>query len=156
MSSFATYLVVSASRIALGSNYPSDCLMSFPAIVLILLAKWVFTLIDRQIELCPLCEESYFCYYGETGSPATVLITRSSIDIWNLNLATNLVAFFMALLATCILNYPFNYWNKLNYFVASCTAIWLFQNMLLCPNAGTEFQGVYQPSMSKNYPAVQQ
>jgi hypothetical protein len=81
--------------------------MSFPAVVLILLTKWIITIVDRQIELCPLCEESYFCYYDQSGSPSTSLVTRSNIDIWNLNLTTNLVVVTIAFVVSCILNYPF-------------------------------------------------
>lgn len=46
-----------------------------------------------------------------------------------------------------VLSYPFDFWQKTTYFLPTITAVWIFQDMLLCPNSKNNFQGVYDPNL---------
>lgn len=151
LGAFLAYLLVSITRIYQGANYPSDCLISLPLIIVIIVIHWMVLLIGGVIAACPICDGT-FCYFDAPGSPCTSVVTRSSIDLWSLNPVTNSCAVIIAFALLSILQYPFEYWTKLVYFVPTCSAVWLFQNMLLCPNKGTNYAGVYSPSASDGLP----
>lgn len=52
------------------------------------------------------------------------------------------------LLILLLLVYPIEYWQKITYFTPMILAVWIFQNTLLCPDAGNNYSGVYNPQLS--------
>ena len=89
LATLLTYLVMSFVKVHLGSVYPSDCVVSLPLILLIILVHYLCKLFYREIDVCPVCDDN-FCYF-EPDSPAVNLVTREKIDFWQLNFVTNFV-----------------------------------------------------------------
>jgi len=107
------------------------------------LVKWL----EKVSDVCPVCDHN-FCYYDEPTSPATQLITRQSFDLWSLNLGTNVALVVVSWFVFIILSYPVEFWNKMAYFFPTILAVWLFQNIMLCPNQANGFQGIYSQQLS--------
>ena len=51
----STYCIVSFAKVYLGQNYPSDCFLSLPPIVLIIILFYVVCAIDKAVDICPSC-----------------------------------------------------------------------------------------------------
>lgn len=135
----AMYLIASFLQVNIGSVYPTDCLASLIPITIILGLHYLIMFLEKISDVCPICDKG-FCYYdGGESSPCTSLITRQSFDLWSLNLGTNIALFVVSLIVFLVLSYPIEYWNKMAYFFPSILAVWLFQNMLLCPNQANDF-----------------
>ena len=135
----AMYLIASFLQVNIGSVYPTDCLASLIPITIILGLHYLIMFLEKISDVCPICDKG-FCYYdGGESSPCTSLITRQSFDLWSLNLGTNIALLVVSLIVFLVLSYPIEYWNKMAYFFPSILAVWLFQNMLLCPNQANDF-----------------
>lgn len=63
----ATFICVSFAKVFLGQNYPSDCILSIPPILLVITLFYVLQWLDSIIDLCPTCldanDNQSFCYY---------------------------------------------------------------------------------------------
>lgn len=138
------YILVSFLKINMGSSFPSDCVFSIIPIILIIFFHWIVMLCVRAIEFCPACNGT-FCYFDEQQSPATSLITRNTINVWDLHGIGNFFILIGTFSVMSILAYPFEFWQKTIYFFPTIAAIWIFQNMMLCPNSSNNYQGVYPP-----------
>ena len=53
----ATYIIVSFAKVYLGQNYPSDCILSIPPIILIISLYYLIVWIDKAMDLCPHCTD---------------------------------------------------------------------------------------------------
>ena len=120
------FVLMSLFRIHSGANYPSDCLVTFPIIIVILLLHWAFLEIGTLVSLCPVCDDTYCYYKGGNGSECTGLVTRENIDIFSLNPLTNSIAVIVGYFVMTFMNYPMDFWGKLEYFVPTFLAVWVF------------------------------
>ena len=146
--SVSMYLLTSFLQVNIGSVYPTDCLASLIPITIIIGLHYLIMFFEKISDVCPICDKN-FCYYeGGESSPCTTLITRQSFDLWSLNLGTNVALVVVSWIVFLVLSYPVEYWNKMAYFFPTILALWLFQNMLLCPNQANGFQGIYTPELS--------
>lgn len=143
------YLVCSFLQVHLGACFPSDCLMSLVPIVLIIAVHWCFAEIGRAANLCPICDGD-FCYYvpGAMDNVVQRIVTRSNLNMWDLHGVGNTLLFLAMLLCSILAVYPLDYWQKTTYFFSMITAVWIFQNTLLCPNSRNNFSGVYSPDLT--------
>lgn len=59
-----TYVVVSLAKIHLGQNYPSDCILSLPPVLVVIGLFYLVQWVDGLTNLCPSCgDNDGFCYY---------------------------------------------------------------------------------------------
>lgn len=143
------YLVSSFLQVHLGACFPSDCLFSLIPIVLIIAVHWCFAEIGRAAALCPICDGD-FCYFtpGAQNNVVQNIVTRQNLNMWDLHGVGNTLLFIAMLLCSILAVYPLDYWQKTTYFFSMITAVWIFQNTLLCPNARNNFYGVYSPDLT--------
>jgi len=73
---------------------------------------------------------------------------RENINMWELHGLSNTIMLVAGLLILLLLVYPIEYWQKITYFTPMILAVWIFQNTLLCPDAGNNYSGVYNPQLS--------
>ena len=45
-----------------------------------------------------------------------------------------------------VLQFPFDFWQKTTYFLPTIASVWVFQDMMLCPNSKNNYYGVYDPT----------
>jgi hypothetical protein len=45
-----------------------------------------------------------------------------------------------------VLQFPFDFWQKTTYFLPTIASVWVFQDMMLCPNSKNDYKGVYDPT----------
>mmetsp|Transcript_31916 Transcript_31916/g.42252 ORF Transcript_31916/g.42252 Transcript_31916/m.42252 type:complete len:151 (+) Transcript_31916:998-1450(+) len=75
-------------------------------------------------------------------------MTRSSFSIGDSNsLSTTLITLGTFLVFSVLSCHPVDFWKKTSYFAPSLLALYLFNNMLLCPCAGNDFKGVLSPKV---------
>ena len=135
-----TYLLSSFTRVHLGQCYPSDILISIVPTSLVFGIYFLFSWLDSLSLLCPSCSGSKhgFCYYGDL--PETILITRQSFDSTQLNFASTLIICVAVYIIYSVVSWhPIEFWHKLPYFVPNLLALYLFNNILLCPNESNNY-----------------
>ena len=156
----ATYIIVSFVKVHLGQNYPSDCILSLPPILLVITLFYLLTWFDKVINICPACtdhlgNEYGFCYFDspEIAKNDPYLITRktfgSSDSNWFSTMVIALVAFILFSLTSM---HPVEFWHKTPYFVPTILALYLFDNIMLCPSAANNYRSVYSPMTLSSVP----
>lgn len=76
-------------------------------------------------------------------------MTEIGIDTFtvsNLNLGTSIIYLSVGFVIFSILTaYPFEFWRKTPYLFGNILAIYLFQNIMLCPNEGNGYASCLDP-----------
>jgi hypothetical protein len=54
-----------------------------------------------------------------------------------------------------VLQFPFDFWQKTTYFLPTIASVWVFQDMMLCPNSKNDYKGVYDPTYLEKVTANQ-
>ena len=80
------------------------------------------------------------CYYGDTTAPNPTRIDRDTFSLYSLNFTVTMIylciGYFCFALFT---SYPMEFYSKAPYYFASILAVYLFQNIMLCPTPGNEY-----------------
>lgn len=79
------------------------------------------------------------------------LVTLDNFNFMALNGPTNLLVLGVTYLAYCVLSWPFNLWQQLSFYAPCFTALWMFQNSLLCPSEANDYSGVFYPPATFNF-----
>jgi len=156
----ATYIIVSFAKVHLGQNYPSDCLLSLPPIMLIIALFYLLIWFDTVLNLCPACTDHLgnvdgFCYFD---SPQMIqndplLLTRQTFSAGESNwFSTMVIAFGSFAIFSLTSIHPVEFWHKTPYFVPTIVAIYLFKNIILCPSAANDYRSVTSPMLLKSAP----
>jgi hypothetical protein len=126
------YLVTSFSRMHLGYTYPSDCIITLPIAILVILFTHLVRFLER-LGSCIFDNKNYqadqVCY-----DPYGLDITR--FNFWGQNpgylafLITLGFGSFLVLTA-----YPIEFWRKTPYLFANLFAIYIFHASMLSPSA---------------------
>ena len=138
----------------LGQNYPSDCLLTaVPTLAIV--GLWYFVCwADKAIALCPTCNDlsndgkDTFCYADslEIQDDEPHVMTRSDFSVGDSNsLSTTIISLGAFTLFSVLSFHPIDFWKKLSYFAPSLLALYLFDNILLCPGEGNDFRTVPSP-----------
>ena len=148
------YFVSSFLKVNMGTCFPTDCIIAIAPIILILLVHWIIRITVRAIDACPVCPINptcindcavSFCYYNQIGSPAISLINRRNVNVWELHGWANVSIMLGSFFVMSVLQFPFDFWQKTTYFIPTIASVWVFQDMMLCPNSKNNFQGVLSP-----------
>ena len=141
-----TYAVTSFSRVHLGQCYPSDIIVTTIPTLLVLLIFYSLYWIDSKALLCPSCGDSKesYCYFGDL--PGATLITRKNFELTSLNFASTMViGIFCYIIFSITSWHPIEFWQKTPYFVPTLLAVYLFENIMLCPSETNNFMSVVAP-----------
>ena len=148
----ATFIIVSFAKIYLGQNYPSDCLLSLPPIILIIALYYLVCIVDKAIDLCPSCMDKNgndsLCYYDseEITAENPILMNRANFSIGVSNsLSTTIIALVWFAIFTVVSSEPIEFWKKIPYFIPTLLSIYLFKNIMLCPCAENDFRSINSP-----------
>ena len=129
---FIAYLLTSFSRVHLGYTYPSDCIMTLPIAILVILCTHLIRLIE-SFGSCMYESKTYqvdlVCY-----DPNGLNIT--GFHFWGQHpgyLAVLITVGFAAFLV--LTAYPIEFWRKTPYLFANLLAIYIFHASMLSPSA---------------------
>ena len=155
----ATYICVSFAKIYLGQNYPSDCVLSLPPILLVIALFYMLQWLDTLMNLCPRCldangDES-FCYYDshEIVQNNPILLTRQNFELGQSNLLSTIMICLICFILFSIASfYPVELWLKLSYFIPTLLSVYLFKNIMLCPCSENGYRSVYSPLQLRSTP----
>jgi len=64
---------------------------------------------------------------------------RSTVTVLQLHGAANLSIMLGAFVVMSVLQFPFDFWQKTTYFFPTIAAVWIFQDMMLCPNSKNNY-----------------
>jgi hypothetical protein len=65
--------------------------------------------------------------------------------VWELHGWANISIMLGSFIVMTVLQCPFDFWQKTTYFIPTIASVWVFQDMMLCPNSKNNFQGVLSP-----------
>lgn len=128
---FAAFLLTSLSRMHLGFNYPSDCLLTLPLSILTIAGSLVLRLCEGSFGCKECLKET--CY--SDSDPTFSTLTIYNFQLSNLNSTSTAIYSAVGFLIFAILtSYPVEFWRKTPYMFGNLLGIYLFFNIALCPN----------------------
>ena len=126
------YLVTSFSRIHLGYTYPSDCIITLPIAILVIL----FTHLVRLLEGFGSCMNDNRNYQVDLVCYDSIDLEITGFHFWGQN--PGYLAFLITLGFGSFLlltAYPIEFWRKTPYLFANLLAIYIFHASMLSPSA---------------------
>lgn len=132
------YLVTSFARMHLGFNYPSDCILSLPVIIVVIGAAHILREIESAFgcqDMCNTDEIEYDVCYADKAL-GILPLTFGNFYLSTLITPSTIVFFAVSLLVFIgLTSHPIEFWRKTPYMFGNIMGIYLFHNILLCPRA---------------------
>ena len=149
----SVYFILSFLKVHLGQNYPSDCVISAIPILIIVGLWYLVNWLQKLSTLCPTCKDlntgsDNFCYFEspEIAGKAE-LMTRESFQVgYSNSLSSAMISLGTFLVFSVLSSYPIDFWKKTSYFVPTLLAIYLFDNILLCPTSENNYRTINMPT----------